>query len=143
MLDKIFYCDIFYGEVIMDKKRILMAEDEPHIARLIQFKLEREGFDVTWAKDGGEALSVIREIIPDLVLLDVMMPVMDGFDVLKKIKEDKRAPSGFEIAVEKFELIHKAEPFPINKDLNEELLGDRRHLWLRSRKMTAIMNFGS
>lgn len=72
----------------MDKKRILMAEDEPHIARLIQFKLEREGFDVTWAKDGGEALSAVMEVIPDLVLLDVMMPVMDGFDVLKKIREN-------------------------------------------------------
>ena len=74
----------------MAKKKILLAEDEPHIARLVVFKLEREGYEVIWAKDGGEALESIKKDIPDLVLLDVMMPVMDGFDVLKKIKEDER-----------------------------------------------------
>ena len=73
----------------MAKKKILLAEDEPHIARLIIFKLEREGYEVTWAKDGGEALEAIKNNIPDLVLLDIMMPVMDGFEVLKKIKEDE------------------------------------------------------
>ncbi len=76
-------------ELKMDKKRILIAEDEPHIARLVIFKLEREGFEVTWVKDGGKALESIKKNIPDLVLLDVMMPVKDGFDVLKIIKEDK------------------------------------------------------
>ncbi len=74
----------------MGKKKILLAEDEPHIARLVVFKLEREGYEVIWAKDGGEALESIKKNRPDLVLLDVMMPVMDGFDVLKKIKEDER-----------------------------------------------------
>ena len=73
----------------MAKKKILLAEDEPHIARLVVFKLEREGYEVTWAKDGGEALESIKKNRPDLVLLDVMMPVMNGFDVLKKIKEDE------------------------------------------------------
>ena len=73
----------------MSKKKILLAEDEPHIAHLIVFKLEREGFDVTWAKDGGEALELFNKDIPDLLLLDIMMPVMDGFDVLKHIKENE------------------------------------------------------
>lgn len=59
------------------------------------------------------------------------------------VKEDKRAPTGFEIQVKKINIIQIAEDFPINKDLNEELLGDRRHLWLRSRKMTAIMKIRS
>ena len=59
--------------------------------------------------------------------------------IVGKIKEDKRAPSGYEISVDKFELVGESVDFPINKSLNEELLGDRRHLWLRSRKMTAIM----
>jgi asparaginyl-tRNA synthetase len=59
------------------------------------------------------------------------------------LKEDKRAPTGYEIAADKIEIVHIAEDFPINKDLNEELLGDRRHLWLRSRKMTAIMKIRS
>ncbi|MEK6847722.1 MAG: asparagine--tRNA ligase [Nanoarchaeota archaeon] len=55
------------------------------------------------------------------------------------IKEDKRAPTGYEIEADNINIIGKSENFPINKDLNEELLGDRRHLWLRSRKMTAMM----
>ncbi|MFH1452245.1 MAG: asparagine--tRNA ligase [archaeon] len=60
-----------------------------------------------------------------------------------KISQDKRAPTGFEIDVKEFKVIGKAEDFPINKDLNEELLGDRRHLWLRSQKMIAIMKIRS
>lgn len=70
-------------------KKIVLAEDESHIARLITFKLEKEGYELTWAKDGGEALEKITEIMPDLVILDVMMPVMDGFEVLKKVKHDE------------------------------------------------------
>jgi asparaginyl-tRNA synthetase len=60
-----------------------------------------------------------------------------------EIKEDKRAPTGFEIHATKFVLVGESNGFPINKDLNEELLGDRRHLWLRSRKMTASMKIRS
>ncbi|MBT7661100.1 asparagine--tRNA ligase [archaeon] len=60
-----------------------------------------------------------------------------------KISADERAPTGFEIQVSDFELIGEAEDFPINKDLNEELLGDRRHLWIRSRKMISIMKIRS
>jgi len=59
------------------------------------------------------------------------------------IKLDKRAPTGYEIQVDKFKLIGESNEFPIQKDLNEELLGDRRHLWLRSRKMTAILKIRS
>lgn len=55
------------------------------------------------------------------------------------LKEDKRAPTGFEIEADKIKIIGLSENFPINKDINEELLGDRRHLWLRSRKMISIM----
>ncbi len=60
-----------------------------------------------------------------------------------EIKPDERAPTKFEIKVEKINIIQIAEDFPINKDLNEELLGDRRHLWLRSRKMTSILKIRS
>jgi asparaginyl-tRNA synthetase len=55
------------------------------------------------------------------------------------IKPDERAPSGYEIQTKSFTITGESNNFPITKDLNEELLGDRRHLWLRSRKMTAIM----
>ena len=60
-------------------------------------------------------------------------------EVEGKIKADKRAPTGFEIQVSKIKLVGKSEEFPIQKDLNEELLGDRRHLWLRSQKMSSIL----
>ena len=59
------------------------------------------------------------------------------------IKKDSRAPTGFEILASKINIVGFADDFPINKDLNEELLGDRRHLWLRSRKMTAILKIRS
>jgi asparaginyl-tRNA synthetase len=71
------------------------------------------------------------------------LKVESSVELEGEIKEDKRAPTGFEISVNKINIIHIAEDFPINKDLNEELLGDRRHLWLRSRKMTAIMKIRS
>ncbi|MFC1490844.1 response regulator transcription factor [Candidatus Latescibacterota bacterium] len=71
-------------------KTIVLAEDESHIARLITFKLEREGYILHWKADGGSALEKVREVVPDLVILDIMMPVMDGYEVLKHIKEDER-----------------------------------------------------
>jgi asparaginyl-tRNA synthetase len=59
------------------------------------------------------------------------------------IKEDKRAPTDYEVQVAKITIIGESDEFPIQKDLNEELLGDRRHLWLRSQKMTAILKIRS
>lgn len=71
------------------KHKIVLAEDEPQIARFTIFKLEREGYEVIWEKDGGAAFESIKANHPDLVLLDIMMPVMDGYQVLKKMKEDE------------------------------------------------------
>ncbi|MCL6500728.1 MAG: asparagine--tRNA ligase [Candidatus Pacearchaeota archaeon] len=59
------------------------------------------------------------------------------------LKEDKRAPTGYEVEVSKLQVISYAEPFPITKEINEALLLDRRHLWIRSRKMTAILKIRS
>ncbi len=70
-------------------KKIVLAEDEPQIARLIEFKLKKEGYEVTWKENGEEALKAIKEDKPDLILLDVMMPVMDGYEVLRRLKEDE------------------------------------------------------
>ena len=57
---------------------ILVVEDDKNIAQLLQMYLEKEGYAVTLAADGGEGLAKFRSIKPDLVLLDIMMPVMDG-----------------------------------------------------------------
>jgi len=70
-------------------KKIVLAEDEPQIARLIEFKLKKEGYQVTWKENGEEALKAIKADKPDLILLDVMMPVMDGYQVLRRLKEDE------------------------------------------------------
>lgn len=75
----------------MDRKKVLLAEDESHIAKLVEFKLNKDGMDVTWAKNGAEAIAILeQEGHWDLVILDVMMPICDGWEVLKKIRGDGR-----------------------------------------------------
>jgi len=69
-------------------KHILLAEDDPQIARLIQFKLEKEGFRVTWVEDGQQALERVRHEAFDLILLDGMMPHLDGFQTLQALRQD-------------------------------------------------------
>jgi len=74
----------------MDKKRILVVDDERHIVRLVQVNLERAGYEVLTAFDGIEALDKVKNDNPDMVVLDVMMPRMDGFEVLKNLQSDPR-----------------------------------------------------
>lgn len=69
-------------------KKILAVDDERHIVRLIQVNLERAGYEVVTAYDGREALKKIAEERPDLVVLDVMMPYMDGLETLKQIRSN-------------------------------------------------------
>ena len=73
-------------------RKILAVEDDRNISDLIRMYLEKEGFEVTTAFDGGTAVERFREIEPDLVLLDIMLPVMDGWSVCAKIRETSRAP---------------------------------------------------
>ena len=68
--------------------RILVVDDEPHIVQILKFTLEREGYQVFTAENGKVALDKVREAQPHLVLLDVMMPVMDGYEVCRKMRED-------------------------------------------------------
>ncbi len=69
-------------------KKILVVDDEPDIVFLVQKILKNGGYDVAGATSGQEALDKIKAERPDLVLLDVMMPGMDGWEACKKIKED-------------------------------------------------------
>ena len=71
---------------------VLVAEDDRNIAELLQMYLEKEGYAVTVAPDGGQALSKYRAIKPDLVMLDVMMPVMDGWSVCRTIRGESQTP---------------------------------------------------
>ena len=71
---------------------VLVVEDDRNIAELLQMYLEKEGYAVTLAGDGGEGLSKFRAIKPDLVLLDVMMPVMDGWALCRAIRAESQTP---------------------------------------------------
>ena len=71
---------------------VLVVEDDRNIAELLQMYLEKEGYAVTVAADGGQGLSAFRANKPDLVLLDVMMPVMDGWAVCRAIRAESTTP---------------------------------------------------
>jgi two-component system alkaline phosphatase synthesis response regulator PhoP/two-component system response regulator VicR len=68
--------------------KILAVDDEKHIVRLVQINLQKEGYEVATANTGREALEKVSEFKPDLIVMDVMMPEMDGFEALKKLKEN-------------------------------------------------------
>lgn len=68
--------------------KVLVCDDERHIVRLIQVHMEKQGYTVVTAYDGKDGLEKIRAEKPDLVVLDVMMPYMDGFEVLKNLRRE-------------------------------------------------------
>jgi DNA-binding response OmpR family regulator len=68
-------------------KKILVADDEPNIVAALEFLLQRNGFEVMVARNGEEALRLVESAAPDLVLLDVMMPVRSGYEVCRRIRE--------------------------------------------------------
>lgn len=110
-----------YRERGSNKMKFVVLRDSTNI---IQCVLKKENFEKQWKEIDG-------------------LKIESSVELEGEIKKDERAPTGYEISVEKFNLVHLAEDYPINKDVNEELLGDRRHLWLRSRKMTASMRIRS
>jgi DNA-binding response OmpR family regulator len=67
-------------------KRVLVVDDEPSILLSLEFLMEQEGYEVYTASDGDEALQAVREKLPDVILLDVMMPKRDGFEVCEIIR---------------------------------------------------------
>ena len=75
------------SNIEVKKKKILVADDEAHIAKLIKARLEANGYDVLTVANGKECLENIDSFKPDLVLLDVMMPIMDGYAVIAAMKE--------------------------------------------------------
>ena len=74
----------------MSKPRLLIVEDEPALQKVLAIRLGIEGFEVRTASDGQEALELIREEVPDLVVTDLMMPVMDGAELTRSIKGDPK-----------------------------------------------------
>lgn len=76
----------------MELKKVLIVEDEKSISDIIKFNLVKEGFEVETAYDGEEGLKKALSTQPDLILLDVMLPMMDGFQVCKKVRETSSVP---------------------------------------------------
>lgn len=68
-------------------KKVLLAEDDIFVSDVYSMRLQREGYEVILARDGREALNQISEKIPDILLLDIMMPYMDGVEVLQEVKK--------------------------------------------------------
>ncbi|MER3479039.1 MAG: DNA-binding response regulator [Meiothermus sp.] len=79
------------GEV-PERRRILLVDDEARVRQFVRLNLELEGFEVFEASNGLEALEKIKELLPDLVILDVMMPELDGFETLAMIREISNVP---------------------------------------------------
>ncbi len=73
-----------------EKKRILVVDDEPDFASIVQGNLEKEGFEVEVAYNGVEGLEKVQANPPDAIVLDVMMPEKDGYEVCKELKSDEK-----------------------------------------------------
>jgi len=69
-------------------KKILIADDEPNIVVSLEFLMKQSGYDVRVATNGEDALRAVEEFVPDLILLDVMMPRLSGYDVCQKVREN-------------------------------------------------------
>jgi two-component system response regulator VicR len=76
----------------MMEKRILVVDDEKPIADILQFNLQREGYEVICAYDGIEALQKVEEVTPDLILLDIMLPQKDGMEVCREVRKKYDMP---------------------------------------------------
>jgi two-component system KDP operon response regulator KdpE len=76
----------------MDERKILIVDDEPGLRDLVRINLEHEGFQVVQAENGIQGLEAVREELPDLVIMDVMMPEMDGWEACRKLREFSQVP---------------------------------------------------
>ena len=71
-------------------KKILIVDDEPNIVMSLEYAFKKNNFEVFIARDGHEALDILEKQLPDVIILDVMMPMVDGYATLKQIKNDER-----------------------------------------------------
>ena len=108
-------------ESVENKEKILIIEDDTFILDIYQTKFKQEGFEVATAENGLVAFEKMKEFLPDIILLDIIMPYMDGVEVLQKIKEDsvlKNIPVIMLTNISEKERVEKA----MNEGANEFLI---------------------
>ncbi len=84
------YPIIIQQKIIKKMKKILIVDDEPNIVMSLEYTFKKNNFEVFIARDGQEALDILEIQLPDIIILDVMMPMVDGFATLEQIKKDER-----------------------------------------------------
>ena len=110
---------------------ILVADDEPDLVTLVRYRLAKAGFHVLTAVDGGQALTMVKECMPQVVVLDVMMPVLTGIEVLDLLRADPRTAhipvilisAGFEIDLIDPDVLTSADDY-IKKPFSPTALSD-------------------
>lgn len=124
--------------------KILVVDDEVHLARIIQFTLQHEGFDVSIAFDGKEAITMAWEENPDLIILDLMLPVIDGYRVCNILKEQKffddtpiMILSGRDMSTARLDEPPRADFFMSKPFNTEDLIETVRMLLLRRKNLKA------
>jgi DNA-binding response OmpR family regulator len=78
---------------MMTTQSILVCDDDPLLLELLEYRLASKGYRVTIARDGGEAIELAQNSAPDAIVLDAMMPVIDGYEVLRRIRSDESLAS--------------------------------------------------
>ncbi len=82
--------DLYVTQKTVAMRKILIVDDEPNIVMSLEYTFKKNNFEVFIARDGQEALEILQNQLPDVIILDVMMPLVDGFETLEQIKKNER-----------------------------------------------------
>lgn len=82
--------DLYVTQKTAVMRKILIVDDEPNIVMSLEYTFKKNNFEVFIARDGQEALDILQNQLPDVIILDVMMPLVDGFETLEQIKKNEK-----------------------------------------------------
>jgi len=82
--------DLYVTQKTVAMRKILIVDDEPNIVMSLEYTFKKNNFEVFIARDGQEALDILQNQLPDVIILDVMMPLVDGFETLEQIKKNEK-----------------------------------------------------
>ena len=116
-------------------KKILIVDDEVHLARILQFTLEHAGYEIETAFDGREALDKVSEFSPDIVLLDLSLPVIDGYEVCREIKDCEETKEISVVVLSARDIVREGVEKPLNADVIMEKPFNTENLLLELSKL--------